>query len=936
MKKIGLFFIFFAFIVCTSFAQNGAKNEKMPIDPEYRIGKLDNGMTYFIRKNSKPESLATFFIARSVGAIQEDDNQDGLAHFLEHMAFNGTKHFPDKALLNYLQSIGAEFGRNVNAYTSQEATVYMLLDIPIKRQTVIDSALLVLYDWSHYISLLPEEVDKERGVIREELRTGQSAGERIFQKSAPYLYNGTKYKDRLVIGTDEGLKNFKQEDIVSFYNEWYRPEYQAIIAVGDFDVDKIEKQIVEMFSKIPVPENARKKEKIVIPDYKEDVFGVITDPEQTTTRINYVIPLGELDIELEDTKARNREILIENLISTAINERLSDLTREANPPFLSAYIYPSTIVSTTKGAFGSVSVKEGGASKGLETLIAQVDRLRKYGMTKDEYDRAIVQMKTGFESAVKRQTDKKHTEYVNAALSKYLKNNSLETPEQALNFANEQFATITLDEVNSLVPKIFPDKNGVILAIAPEKSESLPTVEELKSAFEAGKKVNLPALEDKVVAKSLISKPIKSGKIVKEQKDSEGNVVLNLSNGAKVILNPTDLKQDEVILRGSKKGGISNVVPDDLYSLKIMGSVAGESGLGDFSATELRKVLTGKRASANVYLSQTRTEANGNSSAKIDDIETMLQLLNLKFTAPRFDTDAFNNVISRTKNQLQNYYKEPGNILGDSINRISFGDNKYLLYPSDMIENMDKATLEGAKRLYKENIDGVDGMTFYVVGKFNIDSLKPLVAKYIASLPKGVKRDYKDLKIDQLAGNKAVEFKQPMESPKTTVFIRYSGAGIDYNLDNIVTLNFLRDILRIRYTEIIREEKEATYGVGVGGALNAEPTNKFTLLASFDTNDKVASEMADIVEAEIKKIADGEIKGEDFQKTKAAYLKNFDIDKKENGNVTNWMQLRNEYGINYTDDYINIVNGMTNDKISNLAKTILNNGNMKRIIMYPN
>lgn len=935
MKKIGLILFLFVFTVCTSFAQEGAKNEKLPLDPTFRIGKLDNGMTYYIRKNAKPESLATFFIARDVGAIQEDDNQDGLAHFLEHMAFNGTKHFPDKDLLNYLQSVGAEFGRNVNAFTSQERTVYMLMDVPIKQQSVIDSALLILYDWSHYISLLPEEVDKERGVIREELRTGQGASRRIFNKSAPYLYNGTKYKDRLIIGTDEGLKNFKQEDIVSFYNEWYRPEYEAIIAIGDFDVDQIEKQIVELFSKIPVPENARKKERILIPDYKEDVFGVITDPEQTSTRITYVVPNGEIIDDYQDTKARGREDIIENIISQAINERLSDLAREANPPFQSAYVYPSPIVSTTNGLYGNISVKEGETSSGVTSFIAQIEKLRKYGITKDEYERAIIELKTSAESSVKSYGDKKNSDFAYGVLGRFLDNNSMQSPAQYKEFLGETLKSLTFDQVNGYVSKMFPDKNAALLAISPEKAGVIPTVEELKAAFEAGQKANLPASVDKVLAKSLITKPIKSGEILSEQKNAEGNVVLNLSNGAKVILNPTEYKQDEVIFKGSKPGGSSNVAVEDIYALRVMTSVSGESGLGDFSAADLNKMLTGKRAYASTGLTPTRTEVNGFSSAKLDDIETMLQLVNLGFTAPRFETDAFNNTIEKLRNQFKNFDVNPDNIFGDSVIRISYGYNKYLVYPSDIYKNIDKITLDAVKRIYKEQIDGVDGMTFYVVGKFDIDSIKPLITKYVASLPKGVKRNIIDLKGDQVKGEKTVNFNQQMEVPKTSVYIKYSGDGIDYNVDNMVALNFLRDILRIRYTEIIREEKGATYGVGVGGYLRTEPTTKFTMLASFDTNDKVANEMADIVEAEIKKIADGEIKAEDFQKTKAAYLKNFDIDKKENRTWMNWMQMFNDYGIKYPENYINVVNGMTNDKISEIAKIILKNGNMKRIIMFP-
>ncbi|MEG1634427.1 MAG: insulinase family protein, partial [Rikenellaceae bacterium] len=841
MRKIGFILTLFVLFVSIASAQSDVTTKKLPVDSTYRIGKLDNGMTYFIRKNAKPESLASFYIARSVGSIQEDDNQDGLAHFLEHMAFNGTKHFPDKALLNYLQSIGAEFGRNINAYTSQEATVYMITNIPIKRQGVIDSSLLAIYDWSHYISLLPEEVDKERGVIREELRTSMGVGRRLYNKMAPYIYNGTKYKDRLVIGTDEGLKNFKQDDIVSFYNEWYRPEYEAVIVVGDFDLDKVEKQVVDLFSDIPAPTNVRKKECIVIPDYTENVFGVITDPEQTSTSIRYTVPLGKLIVENEDTYARGRENVIEDLVSRIIGERFSDLTREANPPFQAAYVYQSPVVSTTNGLSGGIYVKDGGAAVGITSFIAQIEKLRKYGVTKDEFDRAIIQYKTSIEADMKRREDRKNSEFVDGALNRFLANTALMSPEQRMQFANETIATLTLDELNKYIPKIFTDKNCALLAIAPEKGAIIPTTEELKAAFNAGKNANLPAPENKTINKSLISKPIKDGKITKQHIDAMGNTVWNLSNGAKVVLKPTDYKQDQIMISGSKFGGSSICDLADIYSNIIASSVVGESGLGDYSASDLEKVLTGKRASVYETSSNYRTTINGNSSAKSDDIKTMFQLLNLKFTAPRFEQDAFDNTLQNIKSQLQNYYSNPSNVFSDSIQMICLGKHDRKPTPKDIYDNIDKITLDGVKRVYTKKFDGVDGMTFNIIGKFNIDSIKPLVTKYIASLPKGVRREIIDMKYDQLKGNKTVEFKQEMEVPKTSVYIKYSGNEIDYNLKNIVTLQFLSDILNIRYTEIIREEKGATYGVGVGNNLKSEPKNEFSLMAMFDTNDKVAS-----------------------------------------------------------------------------------------------
>ncbi|MFI3322986.1 MAG: insulinase family protein [Rikenellaceae bacterium] len=935
MKKIGLL-LTFLLLSLGVMAQVELSEKLIPTDTTYTTGKLSNGMSYYIRKNDQPKGLADFYIARSVGAIEEDEHQIGLAHFLEHMAFNGTENLPGKEMLNYLQSIGAEFGRNINAWTGQEETVYMLNDIPISRQPIIDSALLVLYDWSQNISLLPEEVDKERGVIIEELRTGNNANFRISLQTFPYLFNGTKYKDRNVIGNEKGLREFTHDDIVSFYKEWYRPEYQAIIVVGDFDVKAMEKEIIEMFSKVPSPENARKKEKIVIPEYTENQFKAFSDPEITSSYIQYIVPANEVFSEENSYYSSLFEDYMATIIMMAMNERLADIAREENPPYTSANVSYGTLVTTTEAMFGTIGVKEGETAKGLEAVVAQIEKMRNYGITEDEFERNILNLRTSLEAAIKRQDDRKSSEYVDGALQNFTSNTPITSPEQDLMLFDEFVAYTTIDMVNDFVSEVYPDKKGAILAVTPDKEGAKPTEESLKAAFETGKNANLPAPENKVVAQSLINGDIVAGKIVSEKKDIFGNSVLTLSNGATVVLRESDLKKDQILFSGSGFGGTSYIPTENLAAEKLMGAVVNKSGLGELSQSDLQKFLTGKRGWASVYSDSNRSGVSGTSSSSISDIETMLQATYMSFTAPRFDNTAFENVVKQTKNSLLNYDKNPRNIFLDKVLKDEFyGDNPRVIDNFELEQELDNITLDEIEKIYRSTYHGVGGYTFFMVGEFDENEVRPLIEKYIASIPSGEKRELRDAKIDFLKGETVKDFRYKMENPQSLVYIAYSGEGIDYNIKNAVAVALLGEILDLRYTEIIREEKGATYGVSVQGSLNFEPKDVFSLRAAFDTNGDVASEMADIVEQQIEIIADGTILDDDFNKVISARKKNYDVDMKENSRWKSWIENYYTTGENFIEDYINVVGSITKEDVSKVAKTILKNGNMKRLIMYP-
>ncbi|MFI3314093.1 MAG: insulinase family protein [Rikenellaceae bacterium] len=916
-------------------AQGDLSQKLMPIDSSFIVGRLDNGMKYYIKENKKPEGLADFYIARSVGAIQEDDHQDGLAHFLEHMAFNGTKNLPGKAMLEYLQSIGAEFGANINAYTGLDRTVYILNDIPLRRQAIIDSALLVLYEWSRNLTLDPVEVDNERGVILEELRSYYGASFRVREKLYPYVYNGTKYQHKNVLGTEEGLKTFAQESIESFYYEWYRPEYQAVIVVGDFDARKMEQEIVEMFSELESPENVRDKVDILIPEYAENTFAVITDPENTSTYVEYIIPSAYIDSASYRYYDERQRSIMESIIEMSLDERLSDVALESNPPFNGASVSPFLITNTSYGMIGYVSVKESGVEDGLTAMVAQIEKIRKYGITNEEFNRNILELRTQYEAAVQREADKKSSQYVSLALTNFLQNEPIQTDVQKLEIFELMVATISLEMVNDYVSFVYPDKPGAVVAITPEKEGVVPTVEQLEAAFMAGKNANLPAPVESVIASSLITEPIEPGQIVKESVDKLGNTVWTLSNGATLVLHPTTLKQDEILFSGSGYGGSSYVETADMPALKFVSSVASLSGLGDFSASELQKIMVGKRASANVGIANTQSNVSGNSSSKLSDIETMLQQVYLKFEKPRFEQVAFQNFVLQYKNMLANFDQNPNNIFSDGIQRDLYGGNERIVLTRDMNKFIDDITLEQVQRVYNTAHQGVDGYRFVMVGNFEPDSIRPLVENYLASIKAGEKRQLSDDKTYLVDGEIVKDYPIQMHDPKSLVLFYYEGGEIKYTLKNTILMGLLAEMLDFRYTEIIREEKGAAYYVSVNGYLSYEPRERFTLQVQFETNPELANEMANIVEEQIQLIADGTIKDEDFNKAITARIKNFELAQKENGAWLSWINSYYNNEFNYEKEYLDILKSIKPKQIVDIAKEILSEASKKRLIMYP-
>lgn len=932
MRKIALLL---TLSIVTFFANAQSPfDQKIPNDPDVRIGKLDNGMSYYIAKNVKPENMAEFYIVHHVGAMQEEDNQNGLAHFLEHMAFNGTKHYPDKGLLEYLQTIGLEFGRNINAYTSQEETVYMLSNVPMTRETIIDSALLVLNDWSHYISLEDEEIDNERGVILEEMRTGMSAPRRLFNKTASTVFNNTKYADRLIIGTEDILKNFKYEDIRNFYHDWYRTDNQAVIAVGDFDVDKVEAKIKALFSQIPSVENAKAKEFVPISPYKQNVVKIVTDPEQTYTMATIMTPVETIPIEHRNSLFN--QILDYNfsVMSDIINERFSDIAQQPDAPFLNANVGISSRSENSNMFIISVVTKEGELEKGVKAAVEEVVRVRKFGFSEDALERVKTNDMKGAEVKYGNRESRKSSVIVQDIISNFLVNDPILSPQVEYDLTKQMIESTTIEQINNFIGLYSPEVPSAVIVYSPEKSGVVPDGESVLAAYESALKADVKQLVEDKIDKPLIENIPDAIKVKRTETDKYGDTVWKLSNGATVTLRTTDFKKDELIISGSKKGGEALLSDDDMIAAAILPSVVGQSGLGDFSKSDMRKVMAGKSAGASVSFANNKITVNGSSS--ISDVETMLQLIYLRFTNPRFSEDDLSVVKSQLKSQFENMSSEPMVAYNDSVSNTLYGKNHPRIVNIDrMSREYDKVTLDQLKNIYSALYSGVDGMNFYFVGNYSKEQLLPLVEKYIATLPKGSPARIKDAGIYIKKGEAENIFNRKQENPKAAVSVVMSTDKFDYTLENRVALAMLRQILTMRYTQVIREEKGATYGVSVSSKFEKDPKSEFSLTARFDTNGEQAKEMADIISSEIEKIVNEGPREDDMQRTKEIFAKNFKNSKIENNAWLEWMSSLAEDNIDMYNDYEKVLSSIDGEKIKAVAKELISSGNRKKIIMMP-
>ena len=851
-----------------------ADTDPLPIDPAVTLKKLPNGLTYYIRANKKPENRAQFHLVVNAGSILETEQQLGLAHFLEHMAFNGTKNFKKLEIVNFLERIGMRFGADLNASTSFDETAYRL-EVPMDKPEVVKKALQVLEDWAHNISFEAEEIEKERGVVIEEWRTGRGASGRLRDKQIPVILHKSLYAERLPIGKTNTILSVTREDFLDFYTKWYRPDLMAVIAVGDFDVQAMESMIVEQFSKLKNPPNAPKRPEPVVPDHEATLFSIETDPElsSTSVQISCKHPLAP-----DGTAADYRRNLVEGLYAGILNQRLSERVQEANPPYTGAGVGKSHMVRVKDMASQVARVKEGLYAEGLKALLVESRRARRDGFTAAELERAKAMNLRSLEQAYAERDKTESSSYAREYSGHFLESEPIPGIEEELKLTKRFLAEITLAEVNRAGDRWMTETNRVIVFSAPEKAGMKPpTKEEILAVIKGAEAAEITAYADGVSDAPLLAKPPLTGKIVSEERHEDVDVTeWLLSNGIHVLLKPTPFKNDSILMHAFSPGGHSLVSDRDYISAAMAAGILSQSGWGDYDAIQLRKKLAGKIASVGTSIDELSEEMQGSASPK--DLETWFQLMNLHFTAPRADEKAFQSYVTRLKTGIENRARNPAAVFGDAIEKALYGDHpRHRPMTLELIKELDR---EVALRIYRERFANAGDFTFVFVGAFKPAELRPLVQTYLASLPTLDRKEVgKHVGDDPKRGEVNVEVKKGLEA-KSTVRLTFHGDA-HWSLNERSAFRAAVNVLNIRLREVLREDKGGVYGVSVSGDLSRKPKETFSSDVSFTCSPDNVADLTKAVLDEIKKLQANGPSQDNLEKVRETLLRNYERGLKE-------------------------------------------------------
>ncbi len=919
------------FVAAVSFAQT-----QLPNDPEVRVGKLDNGMTYYIRHNEKPAQRAEFYLATNVGAIQETPDQDGLAHFLEHMCFNGTKNFPGKALLEYLQRIGAEFGRNINASTGVEETTYMLNNIPVTREGIIDTCLLVMHDYSHFVTCDPVEIDKERGVILEERRSRRNAAWRLHEQSLPYYYGDSKYATCSLIGSEENLKTFKPESLLNFYHTWYRPDLQALIVVGDVDVDSIEAKIKSTFADIPAAVNPQPKAVITIPANEKPLVAVLTDPECSSSSIEIMWRAEATPEAYNSTDIGFLSKLSETVVALIMSERFNQITSKVGAPFIGAYFSSGRLCETCEVSEGQVSFKDGEYQTAFKAFLTEIERMKRYGFTQSELQRAKENILSAYEKAVQAAESRKNADFVRPLINNFFDNDSYLTPQTRYDLAKSILEKMPDKLYNMVAQSLIEERSISIIYKAPEKEGLVhPTPEQLESILEevSASEIEAPA-EESVASEFIDPSTLKGSKVKKTSEGLYGSTVWNLKNGVKIVVLPTSYKKDQVLVSLYKNGGESLISDEDLVSFEenIYSLFQSNSGVSKFSATELSKMLTGKNVSVSSSISSIRHGVSAVSTPK--DLETAFQLIYLTYTDPRFDQEEYEVGIEQIKAVLPNIENQPNFKLQKEISKVVYGKNKQRNIELND-STLAKANLQTIERVYRSLFHDAAGLTMVVVGNVDLDTLKPLCEKYIGSIPKGKKATtWKANNPEIVKGEVIDHFAVDMKTPKNTVVQVYT-AEIPYSVKSSVMLDAANYILDMIYVETLREEEGGTYGASSSMSLASQPRNLAQIQVVFETNPEQSETLIALAKEGLKKLAYEGPTQEQMKRTLENFKKGIP-EKRINNSYWLGSLLAHEYrGGDYDAEYEAAVNEISAEGIKAVLQSILEQGNYIELEMSP-
>ena len=937
MKKVFLLVISICLFAMCGLSAQVVVNPASALDkdPTVREGKLENGLTYYIRHNNKPEQRAEFYLVTNVGAIDETPAQDGLAHFLEHMALNGTKNLPGKMMINYFESIGVEFGRNINASTGVEQTMYMLSNIPVTRQGIIDTALLIMHDYSAFVTNAYEEIENERGVIIEEWRTRRTAAWRMQEQTMKYLYKGSKYESCTIIGDKNNLETFHPSELVKFYETWYRPDMQALIIVGDIDVDAIENQIKTLFADIPARENQTEKKMHKIPDNVEPIVGIVTDPEATGTSITVLYKYEPMPIEYKSLGIGFLNDMIQSLIGRMINERLSDIASKPDAPFLGAGSQFTSITNTMDAFYNYVAAKEGEGLKATNALMQEVERALRFGFTQSEYERATTNMLRSLERAAENADTRRNTEFVNSYMSDFFDGYPYLTPQYRYEVTKGYLSMITVDQINESFPRAIPKDNMVIIYQAPEKAGLIhPTEAQLIEAVVSAKNANLEPVQEEVSDQPLVDESkLKVSPVVDVKSGKFETTVWTLENGIRVYVKPTDYRKEEVIIRTYTPGGRSIVATEDLPSIdgNVFMMYLNNAGVSTFPQTELKKKLTGKLVSINPYIDDIEQGIGASTTPK--DFETAMQLLYLMHAEPRFVESEYNTPIQMLASMLPNVIKTPDFIFQTEFVKFIYGNNPRQFIISE--ESFEKASFNTLEKIYRQLFGNCKDMVISIVGNVNPDEIKPLIEKYIGSLPIGEQPlKWRNRHEHIVSGVHQASIDVEMTTPKAKVALIYSG-NVPYNPQNKINASALQYLMDIIYTKTIREDEGGTYGVSVATNISRLPEEEGLIQVMFDTNKEAAEKLLGIAKADLKKVAANGADAEQLQKIKENFLKNL-----PESRITNsyWQRMIAEYfkhSIDMDTNYTELVNGITSESIKKFAEELLKQGNEIEFIMMP-
>lgn len=905
----------------------------LPLNPQVRHGVLPNGLSYYLLKNTEPEGRANFYIAQKVGSTLENQDQLGLAHFLEHMAFNGSKNFPGKNMLNYLQSKGIRFGADINAYTSFDETVYNINSIPTSDEALMDSVLLALHDWSCALSLEGDEIEAERGVIHEEWRSRNDANTRMFNAVLPQLFDEYQYA-QMPIGTMEVVLNFPHEALRSYYEKWYRPDQQGIVIVGDFDVDVMEKKVIDLFSKIEMPENAAERTYAPVSDNVEPKYITFEDPELQRTLIQLSFKKEKLPFEFRNSvEGYVQSYVIESILSAMINNRLSEMSQKADCPFVYAGVsFDNYWVAKTKYSFNVTIIPKDDVKSAFEVAMSEIVRACKTGFNDSELQRVKDQMLSSYEKMYNEREKTDSDDRAQEIIRHFIDNEPTPGIEAEYQMMQQMLPMIPVQIFNDFAKQILTKENQVLLVSQPQvEGKTLPAKEEMLSILDNAMNAEYEAYVDEVITDPLIEKMPKKGKIKKEYKGKFGTTVMELSNGAKVIVKPTDYAADQIAFNAFSIGGQFNALENkeaNPSELKLISAAVEASKFGTFDNIKLRKYLAGKNVGISFQMGKAIDNIYGQSTVK--DLETMLQLNYLYFTDIRPDAETYNATIEQYRAMLKNAEKNPNTIFMDNVYKTWYDNNP--IYTQLKYADLDAANYETMLNVAKKHLDNAADYTFTFVGNVDIDALRPLVEQYIATLPANKKKHDKLVYTGSQAKGQIVnDFKQEMETPSVQVFNVYSDNNIAYSIENEVKLSLLSDVLDIVYTNTLREEEGGTYSPATQAMINPF-NNEWTVLYMFVTGDDSKEKLCKRAHEEFLKLLAEGTNEENFNKVKDAALNQYQINSKNN---SYWQEAiyQNEMGQDVATNHEAAIKNLTLEEFNAFIKNLYNGNNRMQVIM---